>query len=73
MKSDFSENKEQESLNSTDVDIIEETSAIVKYEPDVEEQMQYARDMGRKESEGISGKFVVQYDVNRDPNGGEVC
>lgn len=56
----------------TDVEIIEKTSAIIKFQPSMEEQRQFAIESGTKESEGICGKFIVQYDVSRDPNGSEV-
>lgn len=63
---------EDDNFNNTDIEIIEKKSAVVKYQPDAEEQKQFARNLGRKESEGLSGQFVVQYDVERDPSGGEV-
>ncbi|KAJ8955627.1 hypothetical protein NQ318_001458 [Aromia moschata] len=37
-----------------------------------DKQKQFAQYLGGKESDGLSGQFVVQYDVERDPYGGEV-
>ncbi|XP_018570736.1 inter-alpha-trypsin inhibitor heavy chain H4-like isoform X2 [Anoplophora glabripennis] len=57
---------------SSDIQIINSTSAVVKFNPDSEKQKQFAHDLGDKESDGLSGQFVVQYDIDRDPHGGEV-
>lgn len=66
-------NKNEGKLDpSADVQIIDSTKAVVKFSPDAEKQKQFARDLGDKESGGLSGQFVVQYDVERDPHGGEV-
>ncbi|KAJ8965893.1 hypothetical protein NQ317_005461 [Molorchus minor] len=65
--------KNEEKLDpSSDIQIINTTTAIVKFSPDSDRQKEFAKDLGGKESEGLSGQFVVQYDVERDPNGGEV-
>ncbi|KAJ8941608.1 hypothetical protein NQ314_010339, partial [Rhamnusium bicolor] len=55
-----------------DINIVNETSAVVKFSPDIKRQKQLANDLGAKEENGLSGQFVVQYDVERDPQGGEV-
>lgn len=38
------------------------------FSPSVEQQ----RELAKKEAAGLSGQFVVQYDVDRDPQAGEV-
>ncbi|EFA04008.2 inter-alpha-trypsin inhibitor heavy chain H4 isoform X2 [Tribolium castaneum] len=48
------------------------TSATVKFNPNIERQKQLATGLGTKEENGLAGQFVVQYDVERDPKGGEV-
>ncbi|XP_018570732.1 inter-alpha-trypsin inhibitor heavy chain H4-like isoform X2 [Anoplophora glabripennis] len=57
---------------SSDIKIINLTAALVKFNPDSNKQRQFAHDLGEKKSDGLSGQFVVQYDVERDPYGGEV-
>lgn len=65
--------KNQDNLDpSADIQIINSTQAVVKFSPDAEKQRQFANDLGNKESDGLSGQFIVQYDVERDPHGGEV-
>ncbi|XP_018570730.1 inter-alpha-trypsin inhibitor heavy chain H4 isoform X2 [Anoplophora glabripennis] len=51
---------------------VNSTSAIVKFSPDIDRQKQLANSLGTKEENGLAGQFVVQYDVERDPSGGEV-
>ncbi|KAK4880739.1 hypothetical protein RN001_008885 [Aquatica leii] len=48
------------------------STAIVKFHPSVERQKQLAEAFGSKEENGLAGQFIVQYDVERDPYGGEV-
>ncbi|KAF2899202.1 hypothetical protein ILUMI_06974, partial [Ignelater luminosus] len=55
-----------------DLKIINHKTAIVKFNPSIERQKQLAHVLDTKENEGLAGQFVVQYDVERDPNGGEV-
>ncbi|XP_031349541.1 inter-alpha-trypsin inhibitor heavy chain H4-like isoform X2 [Photinus pyralis] len=55
-----------------DIEIFNDTAAVVKFSPNVERQKEFARVLGTKEENGLSGQFVVQYDVERDPSGGEV-
>ncbi|XP_017779407.1 PREDICTED: inter alpha-trypsin inhibitor, heavy chain 4-like [Nicrophorus vespilloides] len=46
--------------------------AVIKFKPDYEKQKQIANVLGTKEDEGLAGQFVVQYDVQRDTNGGTI-
>ncbi|PNF26797.1 hypothetical protein B7P43_G17389 [Cryptotermes secundus] len=49
------------------------TEAQVWFSPSVEQQRELAKKFGdKKEGAGLSGQFVVQYDVERDPQAGEV-
>jgi hypothetical protein len=49
------------------------TEAQIWFSPSVEEQRELAKKFAvKKEQAGISGQFVVQYDVDRDPQAGEV-
>lgn len=54
------------------VNQVNSTYATVTFKPDVERQKQLAHVLGTKEDEGLSGQFVVQYEVERPNNGGEV-
>jgi hypothetical protein len=40
----------------------------VWFSPSVQQQ----RELAKKDGAGLSGQFVVQYDVDRDPQAGEV-
>lgn len=51
---------------------INSTSAEVKFSPNVEDQKRFAQSLGTDKKDGLAGQFVVQYDVERKPNGGEV-
>ncbi|XP_050295493.1 inter-alpha-trypsin inhibitor heavy chain H4-like isoform X12 [Anthonomus grandis grandis] len=51
---------------------INETFTIVSFSPDVARQKVFGSSLGGKEEDGLTGQFVVQYDVERDPQGGEV-
>lgn len=51
---------------------IDDATAQVLFEPSSERQKELAHKLGTNEKEGLAGQFVVQYDVARDPNGGEV-
>uniref|UniRef100_A0A1Y1ND92 Inter-alpha-trypsin inhibitor heavy chain H4-like n=1 Tax=Photinus pyralis TaxID=7054 RepID=A0A1Y1ND92_PHOPY len=55
-----------------DITIHNDTAAIVTFSPNLERQKELAHVLGTKEEQGLSGQFVVQYDVERDPSGGEV-
>ncbi|XP_072391488.1 inter-alpha-trypsin inhibitor heavy chain H4-like [Diabrotica undecimpunctata] len=54
------------------IEVINSTSALVKFQPDVVKQQEYAKELGGIESNGLAAQFVVQYEVERDPQGGEV-
>lgn len=65
--------KENEKLNpNAKIDNINKTAAVVTFNPNIEKQKQYANTLGTKEDDGFAGQFVVEYDVERDPQGGEV-
>lgn len=51
---------------------VDEATAAVVFRPSVERQKELALSLGTSEDRGLAGQFVVQYDVARDPNGGEV-
>uniref|UniRef100_A0A6P7H7B0 Inter-alpha-trypsin inhibitor heavy chain H5-like n=1 Tax=Diabrotica virgifera virgifera TaxID=50390 RepID=A0A6P7H7B0_DIAVI len=54
------------------IEIVDSTSALVKFQPDAIKQQEYAKELGGNETKGLAGQFVVQYEVERDPLGGEV-
>ncbi|KAF5288022.1 hypothetical protein FQA39_LY15551 [Lamprigera yunnana] len=54
------------------IELVDHKTAKVKFSPNVERQKQLAHIIGTKEENGFAGQFVVQYDVERDPHGGEV-
>ncbi|KAF5287093.1 hypothetical protein FQA39_LY16078 [Lamprigera yunnana] len=54
------------------IEVVDEKTATVKFSPNVERQKQLAHIIGTKEENGFAGQFVLQYDVERDPHGGEV-
>ncbi|KAJ8924359.1 hypothetical protein NQ315_007155 [Exocentrus adspersus] len=59
-------------LNPDAVIDISNTSAKVEFYPDVYSQLEFAcAGLGNKEFDGFAGQFVVQYDIDRDPQGGE--
>lgn len=51
---------------------IDDSTAHVLFKPTRERQKELAHSLGTNEKQGLAGQFVVQYDVARDPNGGEV-
>lgn len=51
---------------------INDTFSTVTFNPNEERQKQLAHALGTKENDGLAGQFVVQYDVKRDADGGEV-
>uniref|UniRef100_A0A6P7EY96 Inter-alpha-trypsin inhibitor heavy chain H4-like isoform X1 n=1 Tax=Diabrotica virgifera virgifera TaxID=50390 RepID=A0A6P7EY96_DIAVI len=57
---------------AADIQIINSTSAVVKFKPNSDKQREFAKELGQKENEGIAGQFVVQYDVDRDSQKGEI-
>lgn len=73
MRSGNEINKNEEKIDpSSQIEIINKTSGVVTFHPDAAKQKDFANQLKGKESEGLSGQFVVQYDVERDPHGGEV-
>lgn len=63
--------QDKENLDpSADIEI-DTSTAAVKFSPDANQQKQFAKELGKKENEGLAGQFIVQYDVQRDLNGGE--
>lgn len=52
---------------------ISNTSAVVKFHPDVKQQLQFAcAGLGNEKYEGFAGQFVIQYDMERVGQGSEV-
>ncbi|KAJ3655079.1 hypothetical protein Zmor_014221 [Zophobas morio] len=65
--------KNDEKLNpSAEIEVINNNSAVVKFTPDINQQTTFAENLGGNKENGLAGQFVVQYDVERDPQGGEV-
>ncbi|XP_018562167.1 inter-alpha-trypsin inhibitor heavy chain H3-like isoform X2 [Anoplophora glabripennis] len=51
---------------------VSNTSATITFEPDLQRQLQFVcAGLGSREYEGFAGQFVVQYDIERDDQGGE--
>ncbi|XP_076256912.1 inter-alpha-trypsin inhibitor heavy chain H4-like isoform X3 [Rhynchophorus ferrugineus] len=55
-----------------DIQMVNDTAAVISFNPDVVKQKLLTSILGGKEDNGLSGQFIVQYDVARDPQGGEV-
>lgn len=55
-----------------DVTYIDDTACIIVFSPGVARQRHLAKSLGTDVKEGLSGQFVVQYDVERNASGGEV-
>ncbi|XP_072393278.1 inter-alpha-trypsin inhibitor heavy chain H4-like [Diabrotica undecimpunctata] len=52
---------------------IDNSSAVIIFEPNVERQMEFAcSGLGNTEYNGFAGQFIVNYDVNRTNEGGDV-
>ncbi|KAL3280741.1 hypothetical protein HHI36_003976 [Cryptolaemus montrouzieri] len=65
--------KNDEKLDpKAEIDHINNSTARVTFKPDIERQKELAKNLGTKEGDGLAGQFVVQYDVERDPEGGEI-
>nr|CAH7716627.1 unnamed protein product [Callosobruchus chinensis] len=65
--------KENENLlPNANINRVNETSAVVTFKPDIEKQKEYAKELGTDKDGGLAGQFIVQYEVERDPSGGEV-
>ncbi|KAK9736763.1 Vault protein inter-alpha-trypsin domain [Popillia japonica] len=54
------------------IQMIDANSATVSFSPNVERQKELAKTLGTNIDEGLSGQFVVQYDVERKSGGGEI-
>ncbi|GJQ67353.1 hypothetical protein Trydic_g8244 [Trypoxylus dichotomus] len=54
------------------IHMVDAYSAIISFSPNIERQKELAKTLGTVEEEGLSGQFVVQYDVERNSNGGEI-
>ncbi|XP_044268675.1 inter-alpha-trypsin inhibitor heavy chain H4-like [Tribolium madens] len=68
---DISKNTNQ--LNpSAKTEMFNSTYALVKFDLDRKKQKEFAELLGYEKENGLGGQFVVQYDVERDPQGGEV-
>lgn len=50
---------------------IDNSTASAVFKPTRERQKELAHSLHTDEKQGLAGQFVVQYDVVRDPNGGE--
>lgn len=48
------------------------TSVMVTFNPDKNQQKNFAQQLGGSAGNGIAGQFIIEYDVERDPFGGEV-
>ncbi|XP_072393627.1 inter-alpha-trypsin inhibitor heavy chain H4-like isoform X1 [Diabrotica undecimpunctata] len=57
---------------SANIEKISPTNSIVTFQPDVQKQKEYGKELAGKESDGLTGQFIVQYEVERDPSGGEI-
>ncbi|KAF7286208.1 hypothetical protein GWI33_007165 [Rhynchophorus ferrugineus] len=57
---------------AANIQIFNDSAAIVTFKPNVVKQRILSTILGGKEDNGLRGQFVVQYDVIRDPLGGEV-
>lgn len=65
--------QEKEDLDpKATITYINNATTKVLFKPSYERQKELAHNLGADENHGLSGQFVVQYDVARDPNGGEV-
>ncbi|KAL3280737.1 hypothetical protein HHI36_003973 [Cryptolaemus montrouzieri] len=65
--------KSDEKLDpKADIHRIDKSTASVTFKPDNERQQKLAKNLGTKEGDGLAGQFVVQYDVERDAEGGEI-
>ncbi|XP_018575269.1 inter-alpha-trypsin inhibitor heavy chain H3-like isoform X2 [Anoplophora glabripennis] len=56
----------------SDVKIINPKTASIKFQPNAAKQAKFTHYLGNKISDGLSGQFVVQYDIEREPVNGEV-
>ncbi|XP_023311740.1 inter-alpha-trypsin inhibitor heavy chain H3-like isoform X2 [Anoplophora glabripennis] len=56
----------------SDIKIINQRTASIKFHPNAARQRKMTHFLGNKTNDGLSGQFVVQYDVEREPLNGEV-
>ncbi|XP_023312024.1 inter-alpha-trypsin inhibitor heavy chain H3-like isoform X2 [Anoplophora glabripennis] len=56
----------------SDVKVINPKTATIKFHPNTTRQRKMTHYLGNKTSDGLSGQFVVQYEVEREPLNGEV-
>lgn len=49
-----------------------DSSAVIKFSPNIARQKHFARLMNTPENNGLAAQFVVRYDVERELSGGEV-
>ncbi|XP_018575267.1 inter-alpha-trypsin inhibitor heavy chain H4-like isoform X2 [Anoplophora glabripennis] len=56
----------------SDIKIINSKTAAVKFHPSTTRQRKMTHFLGNKTNDGLSGQFVVQYDVEREPLNGEI-
>ncbi|XP_049822945.1 inter-alpha-trypsin inhibitor heavy chain H4-like isoform X1 [Aethina tumida] len=69
---EIDKNKKDSLETNADIKLIGNNSALVHFSPDIVRQKEYAKELGTNENNGLAGQFVVQYDVERDPQGGEI-
>ncbi|XP_030759990.1 uncharacterized protein LOC115885251 isoform X3 [Sitophilus oryzae] len=51
---------------------VNENGSAINFKPSISKQKSLSRSLHGKEGNGLVGQFVVQYDVVRDPQGGEI-
>lgn len=56
----------------SNIKIINSKTATIKFHPDVATQTKMTHYLRNESNKGLTGQFVVQYDVERDPCNGEV-
>ncbi|KAJ8939187.1 hypothetical protein NQ318_017084 [Aromia moschata] len=57
---------------TSDIQTINAKTASIKYRPEPKTQATMAHYLGEEPSNGLSGQFIVQYDVERDPQDGQI-
>ncbi|XP_044751424.1 inter-alpha-trypsin inhibitor heavy chain H4-like [Coccinella septempunctata] len=55
-----------------EIERIGNNAARIIFKPDIIKQKELAKEIGTEEENGFAGQFIVQYDVERDPHGGEL-
>lgn len=64
---DISENNEEQPPQTTLE--IDDKKAVIKFNPDGDDQKKIANSLKKPDHNGISGQFVVQYDVEVNKEG----